>query len=385
LEIELVQPNPDRKPNHLALSEPSPAGDRRLRDLLDELATRVGVWLIHLGNPVMPLTRQLASRLDTWTILTGCDEAAIVAAYQMLKKLMPPAPGSAAPGTPGTPGTRGTRGSADDAASHPKRVQLMFMGCDADDADHAADRIRRAAERFLHVPIVTIGSRRQMQPVLKRRVGAFTHSPDTDQPHWQVLGEFIDDLRTTNCDPRSEISDLKSEIPDLKSQISDLKSEIPDPQPQPTPACPQAASLKPRAAPPDPIEDRTSKIEDLTSFIDDLHSLDARCPLHPAIQLAIDAAGRLHVLAHAEGKAIRPAIADLFAAAAWAQQNAALLSSPAPTDPPPGAGIPGAGVHLFVDQPKVVADFVATSAVHLHLLLPITVADRTTWHHVELN
>ncbi len=333
LDIDLVEPNPHRRPNHPSPDEATGPTDRRLRHLLDELATRVRGWLIHLGDPVMPLTRRLAGTLDAWTVITGCDEAALVAAYQMLKQLIRPGR----------------------SASPPKRLQLMFMGCDVEQADHAAERVRRAGERFLDVPIVLLGARRQMQPVLKRRVASFSHSPD-NPPHWQVLMDFIADLR-------SSIGD-RTEAP-MEPEPARPATRAPGPRRQAPHPTPQISSPTPRASPPD-----------LAAFIDDLSACEARCPRHRAVQLAIDSARRPHVLVHAAGEAIRPAVADLLAVAAWARQNAQLLA--VEPDPPPM-------LHLFVDQPKAVADLVATDAMRLHLLLPMIVADRVTWHHVDLN
>lgn len=326
LELEVVQANPERKPPHLAVAgQDEPPSDRKLEDLLSELGTQAGAWLMHLGDPVMPLVRRLAHRMAVWTILTGADEAALVAAYQMLKKLL------------------------QGVDSRPQRVQLMFMGCDPEDAEMGTQRIRAAAQRFLNVPIVWLGARRQMQPVLKTRVGSYVYQADAPRPHWQVLSDFVFDL---------------------ESSISDREAPR------------EAEPAAPSPPAPAPIEDQGSKIEDraspddLAGFVDDLQPLEARSPLHGAVQLALDTSGGLHLMIHAWGKGRRAAVADLVAAGAWAKQHATLLGAADHRAP---------ALHLFVDQPKSVHDLLATGAVHVHLLIPITVGERTSWHHVELN
>jgi hypothetical protein len=324
LDLEVVQANPERKPHHLAVAgQDEPPSDRKLEDVLAELGTQAGSWLMHLGDPVMPLVRRLAHRVEVWTILTGADEAALVAAYQMLKKLL------------------------QGADSRPQRVQLMFMGCDPEDAEMGTQRIRAAAQRFLNVPIVSLGARRQMQPVLKTRAGSYAHEPDAPRPHWQVLSDFIVDLRSSNFDRPERRQPERTPQP-TAPPIEDRKSTIPD---SPTP-------------------------DDLAGFVDDLQPLEARSPLHGAVQLALDSSGRLHLMIHAWGKGRRAAVADLVAAGAWAKQHATLLG---------GVDHRSPALHLFVDQPKSVKDLLATGAVHVHLLIPVTVGSTTTWHHVELN
>ncbi len=351
LDIELIEANPQRQPSALGLAEPVTAADRKLRDLLDELATGTKGWLVHLGDPVMPLTRWLASRLDTWTILTGCDEAALVAAYQLLKKLM----------------------RDGDGASPPQRVQLMFMGCDEDEAQQAVARLQRAAERFLRVPVTTIGSRRQMQPVRKRAVASFEHFPEADPPHWQTLMDFITGLETV---PALEpvVAVAGPELPSKPQAETDEASDAPEPQQSE----PQSSAVSDQAHASNPMPQASPEV--LTDFIDNLSPLPTRCPHHPRVQLGLADDDHLHVLAHAEGDAIRSTCADLLAVAGWAQQNVGLIvgDHQVSTAAPPT-------LHLFVDRPKLVSDLVGSQTVNLHLLLPITVANNVTWHHVELN
>ncbi len=111
--------------------------------------------------------------------------------------------------------------------------------------------------------------------------------------------------------------------------------------------------------------------------------LEARCPRQPDTQLAVDAAGRLHLLhrhdsAHDDLPTPREAIVNLVAVRDWARQHLQLLQLTERTrhfdlntDPQ---------LHLFTDRADQAVGLVAQlgDLIKLHLLREVTLGDQKT-------
>jgi len=120
----------------------------------------------------------------------------------------------------------------------------------------------------------------------------------------------------------------------------------------------------------------------------------ATCPYAEGVELAIDPAGALHLMASVktrEGGSLSDAISRLIAASGWALDHASLLnelirlgrglSTPAVL---PAADGPATRLHLFTDDPRP-ARRLLDSGVQFHLLSSVRVGHETIWLCSDLN
>ncbi len=313
--------------------------------------------LIYPGEADEPIMRRLAGRLNEWTVLTGADPAAIVAAYRLIKQWMDARPG----------------------ASYAPMVRLMFLGCDGQTARSAARKIERATGEFLDVPLGMAGVQQQMQPVRRRRTEPIEL---TDRALEQLLrGErsSADDRAAAASPDEARISDEElaalsmADPPTTDDPTRDSEPDEPD-IPTDLGLAAHDVARPPRDA--QPV---------LSDSVPELTGLAARHPHHAAVELACDNAGRLHLLAHAGEGDGRAELSQLVEVRAWAFEHAALLALACPqlhTAPTP------ARMHLFVSDVQAHQGLLrCTGSDHapaLHLLLPVTVGTKTTWSHVPL-
>ncbi len=136
-----------------------------------------------------------------------------------------------------------------------------------------------------------------------------------------------------------------------------------------------------RAASATPSPSSLSSAASLASHVAELKPLAFTCPYAEGIELAIDAAGSLHLLASAgaaEGE--EEAVKSLMVASSWAEAHAALLAAT-------GTGVRQMSrptMHLFTDRPKHSRRLLDT-ALRVHLLAPVSVGGQTAWYCTELN
>ncbi|MDL1903194.1 hypothetical protein FBT69_00030 [Synechococcales cyanobacterium CNB] len=218
-------------------------------------------------------------------------------------------------------------------ADDPPALRVVVLGANPDAAAAAGRKIRQAATTFLGLPPELA------QPV-PRMVPAHTVSlyrGQTDQSPESLLAI----VHTPSHEPRHSVTAPRSPSPSV-------------PPPPPTPAPTDA----------------------LASLLPELRPLSARCPVTQRVELAADAAGRLHLLARADTPDACPtAAADLTAAAAWARTHARLLSAAEPSlraaDAPP--------LHLLTPTPHAARALVGTT-IRVHALARANGA----WAAVEL-
>jgi hypothetical protein len=158
IDLDLFQPG---LPTPVGGAGGSPAPES-LPEAINAIAGTVRHWLVHLADPQRQDLRAFAGELRDWTLLTGADEAAVVAAYRLLKQWVEPA---------GYP-------DGDPA------IELAFLGCEASAAEDAAQRIQRTAGQFMDVAITVGQVQPKMQPVNRRRIGTY------DQP--QPISDLLD-------------------------------------------------------------------------------------------------------------------------------------------------------------------------------------------------
>ncbi|MEO1235545.1 MAG: hypothetical protein AAFX76_02025 [Planctomycetota bacterium] len=387
IDLELVEPTntpqPDQTPDEAAApfrgrgpSQRIPPGGFRGRDLVDVLnqlcrarVAPVRTVLVHL-DPTPESLPQLLDLRD-WTLLSGADDAAIVAGYRLLKTLL----------------------ESDDRVAR-TRVGLMVVGSDHDAGHHAAQKLRSAVANFLHTPLELIGFQPQMIPARCRTLGRFA-PPQAD---WPRLTTWLQAL--TPPKPRA----AEPAPPERDDQAPD-RVEAPALPPLDAPVEVEAGSSTPQQKPKVAAGATSGAISggggpDLFALIDSDPraaasipgglALEARCPAQPHTQLALDAAGRLHLLHRhdsADGDPPTPkeAIVELVAVRDWARQHRALLQLTERTrhfDPDADPIL-----HLFTDRADQSVHLVARLGrlLRLHLLRPVTVGNEQTYFCTPLS
>lgn len=123
----------------------------------------------------------------------------------------------------------------------------------------------------------------------------------------------------------------------------------------------------------------------LTSLVAGLSESAVRCPYAEGVEVAVDAAGRVHLLVRSGGAADDDrALAALMVAGAWLDAHAALLRA---VDGRVAGSRGGSRVmHLFTSAPKSSRRLLETE-VRVHVLVDASApgAGRSDWRAVELN
>jgi len=387
-----------------AFSGPSlrvPPGGFAGRDLiavLDQLCHSRGMpvrtVLLHMDPTPAALPRLLD--LDYWTLLSGADDAAIVAGYRLLKQLL----------------------ESDDRVAR-AHVGLMVVGSDKDAGQHAAAKLRSAVANFLHTPIELIGYQQKMIPARCRTLGTFAGL----EALWPRLTEWLSKLETPEVDPAVA---AEPEVPGVVSSIETIEQPAAK---QPAAAATRSATWPPldepvrvdaqaekaektadtadaaprwelTAEPESNADDGQDAELDLFGLIDsDTRAaasipgglaLEARCPSQPHTQLALDSMGRLHLLHRhdsAEGDPPTPkeAIVELVAVRDWARQHRQLLQLTERGrrfDPEADPVL-----HLFTDRADLSVNLVARlgELLKLHLLRDVAVGEERTFFCTPLS
>ncbi len=370
---------------------------RDVVDVLDQLAKArnapVRTFLVHLDAAPEALPRLLA--LGCWTLLSGADEAAIGAGYHLMKRLHEAQP-----------------------RVHKIQLGLMIAGSDRDPAHQAARKLRAALGGFLHSPLEFIGYQQKMIPCRCRTLGRFTGTAEV----WPRLAAWLAALQAPPTADRSADEEAKdasivseSGLVGAEAASGSVAGAVPGVVPG---AGVKSGPAFPRLDPPvhldlhapqpefrDPgserrIPDPGSRMPtpqpqapDLFSLIDtDPRAaasipgglrLEARCPSQPDTQLALDAAGRLHLLhrhdsADGDPPTPREAIVELVAVRDWARQHRQLLqlTERARRFDPEADPI----LHLFTDRADLSVHLISRlgDLLKLHLLRDVQVGDQHT-------
>ena len=114
----------------------------------------------------------------------------------------------------------------------------------------------------------------------------------------------------------------------------------------------------------------------LAAHIDGVTPLEVRCPGHERLELGVDPAGRLHVIARHEQ------MRELHVVEAWASAHRELIGKACPQQwiDPAARTV----CHVFTAEPAAVADLHG-SALRLHVLAPVFVDGRQGWYAAPLN
>jgi hypothetical protein len=279
-------------------------------------------WVVRVDEPDEP--RLAEADIDELTLLTGSDQAAIVASYRVIKRLA------------------GIAGADADVA----HIRIAAMGSDERAAANIGEKISRAATTFLGCVVEVAAVVDRIEP------GRSTTLFDADVD--LAIDELVDRIRA----PRAN-----EPFDDFEPVASAPTPTFPGPRPS-------VIESKPTADHP-LAGDRPS----LASHLAGLLPLPITCPYASEIELARDESGRLHLLALAKSGSI----GELLSARAWATVHAQLLSAAcSPLD------ARDAILHLMTsDVPSVRR--LLESSIRVHLLAPVDVDGRKGWFCTPLN
>lgn len=232
--------------------------------------------------------------IDEVTILTGADEAAVVASYRLIKTLM---------------ATLDDRLDPDAAP----RVRVAVMGNPGPQNDAARQKIARACKAFLDRPVEILDASGRIDATGTVTVCRSDEPGAADE----VLGRLLGDHAGRGFHPAA--ADRANEAAHLRLAVDAVA-----PAPVPEVVIPIAER---RAEPvaDSVIEAKPLRMrEPLARLIEGLSPIEARCPLAPDVELACDRDGRLHAVS-TDDRGAGEAVAALLAVSAWARANLPLL------------------------------------------------------------
>ncbi|MGD9789230.1 MAG: hypothetical protein AB7Q00_06880 [Phycisphaerales bacterium] len=355
------------------------------------------------------------------TLLSGADDAAIVASYRTLKSL----------------GERLAE-RADETGVTP-RVRVAILGADPDRAEAARAKLRQTTAAFL-------GEEAEIVVGPKRVAGGGTVTLCRGEPAGEGngAGEIIDMIASAapameasmhafagasssrigpaaasvvEAKPMAEITHPKASMDAEMLRVKPIETsgsalhalevggdtgETPVPRDGEGQPARDLQTLRSRegVASGDVAENERAHVDAmdesrprvLAEQIEGLVPLKARCPYAPRVELAAGSDGRLHVLAFAGGvdasegeKAAGPAavVAELVSVAGWAYDHIDLIRLSC-RGVELGADPTTASLHLMTDRPREARRFL-DSGVHVHVLARARVGTLTAWVCREMN
>ena len=177
IDAELIEPTD--QPRSAGRVPPGQPAQGDLIEQLTELTApgphQVQAVLVHTEASTRPAALERLNVLDRWTLLCGADDAAVIAAYRLVKSLV----------------------DADPQAAR-KQLGLMVLGSDRSASESAWAKLTSATRPVMRAPAEAVGCQRRMVPVNLRQLGRFG---PTDQL-WPRLAEWLQTLETRRpaCD-----------------------------------------------------------------------------------------------------------------------------------------------------------------------------------------
>jgi hypothetical protein len=366
---------------------------RDLRACIAQVARHARVWVVCPAAGVH-VSELPMSGVDRMTILSSADEAAVVAAYQIVKDASEAAAtvGVALPG-----------------------IGIAVVGTGLDQARQVVNRLTRTTASFLgvQVPLVTSVPRMDSGIRVTSRLQFSAESCPTLQQAISWIAEAVAAPGPTplelplrgsppaaSWNPGSATVDspaTKRSVPIAAAPVEPSAAARVGPRPAAPAPPPRDAGVRPKPSPvsaafklrPKPAvvlepklparaqePDNCGAPVPLARYVDGLSPLPVRSPGHERIEIAVDRGGRLHLLAR------ESMLRELHVVTAWAAAHRELIALACPNHLiDPAARIVS---HVFTECPSSVADLHG-SELHLHVLAPVAVGDRTGWYAAALN
>ncbi len=323
-----------------------------LHDALHAISALSGHWLIATDATDEPALIRGGNPSGV-TLLTSADDAAIVGSYQAIKGLLESQPGE---------------------SSWPEDADLTIAlaGSPADRSHHAGDKIRSAVRTFL--------GRRVHLEICPQRINSSAARGVYAGPFTGSITQLASLIHIgAGQSARAASAPAVEPKPVQHNPALHKPAAVSTTAVTPAPAAPEyvAAAVQAPAAPaahpapaavhPQAVQSptQTATAASLSPFISGLSRIDLVCPYAPAIELALDATGALHLVSSAD------AFTTLHRAAAWARAHEPLLRAALPTF----RSIPASTsptCHVISEDPSLLRPLIE-SDVRVHLLVKLAV------------
>lgn len=261
------------------------------------VSAKVRKWLIRT-DAVSELSALDLDRVDSVTLLTGADDAAVVGAYRAIKGLV---------------------ADASELDERPVVLNLAVMGSDRTKARGAAEKIRKAARSFLQTGLADVTMNEKVSAG-----GASTRTFDgsSELQLCDLLGLIPRQL------PVAPAAHQNGVAAPLRLARPDAPKPAPAPVSTPTSTVDRTPPAEPARS--DVSASRLGPIEHTNGShagLLGLTHIEARCPYADEVEIAIDHDGRTHLIALAEGQDMARPLESLQIARDWIGAHLTLLSS----------------------------------------------------------
>lgn len=254
------------------------------------VAARVRRWLVRT-DAVSELSARDIARVDSVTLLTGADDAAVVGAYRAIKGLV---------------------ADSSELDERPMVLNLAVMGSGKAKARGAAEKIRRAARSFLQTGLADV--------TMSEKIAAGGSSVRTFD------GESALDLEQILARIPRQLPPASAHALQDTGSLRLAGHEMPEAQ--------APKREEPRAAEPMRHDVSASRLGPIEQNGGSSHAgllglthLEARCPYADDIEIAVDHEGRAHLIALAEGQDMARPLESLQIATDWIGAHLTLLAS----------------------------------------------------------
>lgn len=337
---------------------------------LSGLATGIHHWIIRapLGASYADILKSAPDRL---AILTGADEAAVVAAYRMIKDVV----------------------EACGASGEVPPLGLVIVGAEPTRVREVSEKLSRTASSFIGVQAPLLESIQRMDAVDAAGPRPLAGDVTLDSVIQIARSARIESrpcVEVTTPSAPAPLRDMPPETTRRRAPGSARYSPAEAAYERPADASPPAAGFRmpPKpvllaAAAPAPASDSSAaaapaptsgrSAPDLCASLDGVTRIAVRCPSTPNVELAVDSGGQLHLLAW------EPDLASLLRAQIWSAQHRELLAMAVPQLRDAASPV----MHLFSESPAALAAHIG-SPFRLHILAPVEVEGRTGWYAAAL-
>lgn len=302
--------------------------------VLDSLAQQSRRWFVLPSHETSPADVATLGA-DRITLMTGADQAAVVAAYQTIKSIV--------------------SGSGQEASR--LDLGLFIVGSSEAMAEETAGRLMHTVQRQLGFDLKLRGS---MQQVGMVEGGLHRVRLDATKGPIGLIADIRRAISAAAVSTPEQMPPLAVSPPLSVAAVAPLEPlEAELDNPVPTSVAESAPAID---------VDMVDAEDSLARCVDGLSLLPVRCPSHPAVELAVDAKGALHSLAMAD------ALHEVLAVQAWSRSHASLLALACPA-----AGIDiecDPVVHMCTDDARAVTGLIDTEIV-LHVLVMVEVGGRS--------
>lgn len=319
--IELILPRTAPARTHSRVGQAPPSADATFEGALAQAQREAALILVRVDEPAENELLQLPM-LDGVTLLTGADDAAVVASYRAIKHL-----------------SQHLNSQGREHCS----LRLAIMGAEQDRADEAESKLRAAADMFLSCRI---------EPASKvAKIGACStvtlHRSPTSLPLAQLLASI-----------------------GAPQQASAVQHAPAAPAAVEPAAAAATTDSTPEAHSPAVTQATAAVVSSASSLIENLRLIDIKCPAAAGVELATDSVGGLHLVSVCDAE--HPdAGARLLAAASWASDHATLLARAFPELKLVGADFTPT-LHVLSANAKSLRVFLDT-AIRAHVIVSTTV------------